>query len=329
MNKKDIGPIDRKIYNLVLQELEQNPYRNFSIIFALTSIIPFLLFFYVLVGRLFSFGILVGNIGLTLFISISISAGGYCIGYQLIKNILNRIMFYAAKAKHSDQLKSTLISTITHDLRNPLFVLRLGLADMSNSSIDKIDEEQKELLNRLRNVVDRMDRLTNNLLGLLKFGAGIISMERKLCDFAEILESQLKEFEFILNNKRIQLNKEISGKELFAWADEDKITQVVNNLLSNAIKYNPEGGSITLKAYLDDANVRMEFIDSGPGIPPDKLEKIFDQFQRVDSKTKGTGLGLAITKNIVELHKGKIWVESQPGKGSKFIVILPRDLRKR
>ena len=125
MEKQDMAPVDSKIYSLVLKELKQNPYRNFSIIFALTSIIPFLLFFYLLVGRLFSFNILVGNVGLVLFISISISVAGYCIGYQLIRRILNKIMFYAAKVKHSDQLKSTLISTITHDSSSSPVTLKL------------------------------------------------------------------------------------------------------------------------------------------------------------------------------------------------------------
>jgi two-component system sensor histidine kinase VicK len=152
-------------------------------------------------------------------------------------------------------------------------------------------------------------------------------MKRKLCDIDEIIEKQAKEFETMLGKKRIQLIRENLGKELKVWADENKITQVINNLLGNAVKYTPEEGKIGIKVVPAGESVRLEFEDTGKSIPSDKLEKIFDEFERAGAEKEGEGLGLAITKDIIELHEGKIWAESQPDKGNKFVVVLPRDLR--
>ena len=113
------------------------------------------------------------------------------------------------------------------------------------------------------------------------------------------------------------------------WGDRDKVTEVIINLLNNAIKYTPEKGSIVVRIDGDDKEIRFEVYDSGPGIAKEDFEKIFDKFERVTvEKQEGTGLGLSIAKDIVGLHKGRIWVESEIGKGSKFIFVLPRDLRK-
>lgn len=312
---------------LVLQELKENPYHKFNLAFCLMSIIPFLVFFYLLITKLFTINILIGNIGLMLFISIFISLCGFVFGYNIIKNILNRIIFYAAQAKHSDQLKSTFVASVSHELKNPLSVIKTNLFNILEGLLGQINDEQKKILQLCHNVIERMSRLINDLLDLHKIEAGMTEIRRKLCNLVEILERQLKEFEILFNKKCIKLIKEISSKDLSVWADEDKIIQVINNLLSNALKYTPEEGNVTLKIYPADGYVRLEFLDSAPNIPPDKLKKIFDKFERLDITKEGTGLGLAITKDIVELHKGRIWAESQVGVGNKFVVILPRDLR--
>ncbi len=112
------------------------------------------------------------------------------------------------------------------------------------------------------------------------------------------------------------------------WTDRDKLTEVIINLLSNAMKYTPVGGRLALKVEGNKEELRFEIADTGPGIPAKQREKIFDKFTRITAeKQEGTGLGLPIVKEIVELHKGKIWVESDPGQGSRFIFTIPRDFR--
>lgn len=324
MERQDKIIIDN---SLVLQELKENPYRQFKVAFSLMSIIPFLVFFYLLVTRLFTIDILIGNIGFLLFISILLSVCGFYIGYNIIKNILNKIVFYAAQAKHSDQLKSTFVAIVSHELKNPLSTIKSSLDNILDGLAGQINENQKNIIELCHSVINRMNELITELLDLHKIEAGMIEIKRSLCNLLEIFERQIKELEIALNKKRIKLIKEFSGKDFSIWADQDKIMQVINNLLSNAIKYTPEEGLVTLKIFPSDGCLRLEFLDTGPGIPEDKLNKIFNKFERVDTTKEGTGLGLSISKDIVEMHKGKIWVESQAGKGSKFIVVLPCDLR--
>ena len=109
------------------------------------------------------------------------------------------------------------------------------------------------------------------------------------------------------------------------WADKDKLTQVVINLLSNAIKYTPDKGNVAVKLEGSEKEIQFEISDTGAGIPKEDYGKIFDKFERITAeKQEGTGLGLPIARDIVELHRGKIWVESELGKGSKFIFTLPK-----
>ena len=137
----------------------------------------------------------------------------------------------------------------------------------------------------------------------------------------------------ICDDKSINFILNAPADERIIWGDADRIEQVLNNLLSNAIKFSPTGGRIELS--LNDAgdNVRLTVSDNGPGIPKEYLTKVFDKFSALsikrDSIVKGTGLGLSITKDIVAMHRGSIWVESERGKGCKFFVELPKDLRKR
>jgi signal transduction histidine kinase len=308
---------------LVMQELKENPYRNFEIAFSLMSIIPFLVFLYLLVSRLFTFEILIGDIGLVIFICITLSLCGFFLGYNIIKRSLNRIVFYAAKAKRSDQLKSKFVSTVSHDLRNPLFVLDANVTDMEDGSLGIINEKQKEVMGTCKDVVDRMSKLTNDLLDLYKIEAGMVKLSKKPLSLTDMEETQLKEQEIIINKKRINLIKEIEQTGLSFKGDENMIAQVISNILSNAIKFTPENGIIAVRAFPSSGFVRMEFTDSGKGIPPDKLDRIFDKFERLDTDKKGSGLGLAIAKDIVELHKGKIWAESPSEQGNTFIIVLP------
>lgn len=314
--------------DVVLQELKENPYRKFNIAFSLMSVIPFLVFFYLLASRLFTIDIFVGDIGLVLFIAIVISLCGFLVGYNIIKSILNMIIFYAAQAKHSDQLKSTFVASVSHELKNPLSAIKTNLFNILTGVVGSVNEEQRRILQLCDSVVERMKRLINDLLDLHKIEAGMTDVRRKLCNLLEVLEKQLKEFEVIVNKKRIKFIKEILDENLTVWADEDKIMQVINNLLSNAIKYTPEDGSITLKIYSADGYIKLEFLDTAESIPADKLKKIFDKFERLDITKEGTGLGLAITRDIVQMHRGRIWAESQLHRGNKFVVVLPRDLRR-
>jgi len=327
MSDQNKAVIDSGI-KLVLQELKENPFYKFNLAFSLMSVIPFLVFFYLLASQLSSLNILEGHVGLVLSLTLFIAACGFLVGYGVLRSILSRVIFYAAQAKHSDQLKSVFVATVSHELKNPLTIIKTGILNIKNGLAGQINQTQEDILTTCQRIVERVNRLINDLLDLHKIEAGMMDIRRKLCNLEEILKKQIDEFENMLKQKRIKLRKEGPGKDLSLWGDEDRLMQVVNNLLSNAIKYTPDDGNIDLKIYPSDGLVRIELSNTGDIIPQDKLDKIFDKFHRLDYSKEGTGLGLAITKDIVELHKGKIWAESNPGVGNKFVVVLPCDLRK-
>ena len=327
MRNKKRDETDRGL-NLLLQELKENPYKKFNIAFALMSVIPFLVFVYILAARLFTFDILCGDIGAVIFISMMVSLLGFWAGYGILKGIMNKIIYYAAKAKNSDQTKSEFVASVSHELKNPLSVIRMNLSNLRDGLFGDVNEKQKKAVDLSQDIIDRMTHLINDLLDLHKMESGFVEMHRRLCSIPEIMERQIKELQQFADKKSIKLTKDASGTDLFIWADEDKLSRVVNNLLNNAIKYTPETGFVKVRTLRSNGFIRMEVEDTAPTISPDNREKIFDKFKRLESKVEGTGLGLAIAKDIVELHKGKIWAEScGTENGNKFVVILPSDLR--
>jgi len=312
----------------VLQELKENPYRKFNLAFSAMSVIPFLVFVYLIASRFFTLNALSGNTGLVLFLSVFIAVCGLLMGYGIINDILSKLIVYAVQARRSDCLKSTYVSTVSHELKNPLSIIKTNLYNLVSGFLGEVTEEQKSLLELCRGIVDRMNRLIMELLDLHKIEAGAVEVKRELCSLKEILEGQIKEFEAVFEAKKIKLCKEFHGERLGLWGDQEKIGRVVSNILSNAAKFTPENGSVTLKAYPAEGFVRFECIDSGPGIPGDKIGRLFNKFERLDLTKEGTGLGLAITKDIVSMHRGKIWAEPAEPCGGKFVVALPCDLRR-
>jgi signal transduction histidine kinase len=130
-----------------------------------------------------------------------------------------------------------------------------------------------------------------------------------------------------ISKKQLTIKKAIPEDIGLLWADKDKVTQIIVNILSNAIKYTPSGGNIAITLSSNDNEMRFEISDTGSGLAKKDIDKLFNKFERIFSeKQEGTGLGLSIAKDIVELHKGKIWVESEIGKGSRFIFTLPKNL---
>lgn len=312
----------------VIYELKENPLHKFKIAFALMSIIPLMVIFYLILVKLFSFSILVGHIGLILSLTIVISILGFSFGYSVVARTLKRLMLYAAKFRESDQLKSTLVANVSHEVRNPLSVVKLTLSNLVDGVGGKISEMQKSIVERCQQTIDRLIRLVNQLLDLSKIEAGKFMMKRSLIDVNSLINNELANFESSLKNKNLQLEKQTPAPEVKIWADQDKIVQVFDNLFGNAVKYTPESKKIFVRVLDANADARIEIEDTGEGIPADKLDKIFDKFERIaGGKELGAGLGLPITKDIVEMHRGRIWAESEVGKGSKFIVLLPKDLR--
>lgn len=230
--------------------------------------------------------------------------------------------------KELDERKSGFVANVSHEFKNPLAIIKESMQLVIDGVTGEVNPKQKEALESGKKTIERLIRLVSDLLDLSKIEAGKMDMKIEKIDISSLAEDILATYKMEFSKKQIIFKKDIPMNIGFLWGDHDKISQAIINILNNSIKFTPVGGSIAFKIEGSEKDVRFEISDTGHGIPKEYIQKIFDKFERVTAeRQEGTGLGLPITKDIVELHKGKIWVESESGKGSKFIFSLPRDLR--
>lgn len=327
MRQKNNNKDELSQLRLIFQELKVNPISKLNVSFALMSIIPFLVFFYLLSSRFVTIKLIFDNTVLIICVTIFLSLCGFSIAYRILMGILKTILHYAASAKRSDELKSTFVATVAHDLNSPLSIVKMNIYSLRSGILGNVSEKQEKILGTCHGILERMTRLITDLLDVYKFEAKVVSLKRNRFNLDETIERQINELEPLIHKKGLTLTREISKEKMELWGDENRIAQVLNNLISNAIKYIREGDSLTIRAFETEGVLRFECCDTGPGIPAEKMSKIFNKFERFDMSKEGTGLGLAISKDIIELHKGRIWVESEQGKGSNFIFVLPKDFR--
>ena len=230
------------------------------------------------------------------------------------------------KLKQLDQLKSQFVTNVAHELKNPLSAVKEAMQIVIDGCTGDIEPRGKEILEIGQRTTNRLSRLVENILDLSKIESGHTHLEISTVDINELVTEVISTYKADLAKKNIVIRKEIPDKIGPVKADRDRLIEVIINLLINAIKYTPAGGSVTVRVSKDTSCVRFEVSDTGPGIPKECYTKIFDKFERITAeKAEGTGLGLAIAKEIVEMHKGKIWVESILGRGSSFIFTLPKE----
>lgn len=242
--------------------------------------------------------------------------------------ILNR------KLKGMYEIQKEFTSTVSHELRTPLASIKSTVDLVLSETPGKLNEDQAKFLNKTKNNVDRLSRLINDILDLTKMEAGKSEFNITLNDIGEIINEVVEAQESIAKEKGLLLKVEIPSGIPKVPFDSDKMHQVFNNLMSNAIKFTEEGGITVSCANNQDQNhVEICVADTGPGIKEEDMNKLFLKFQQLGDSCNhvgGTGLGLAICKEIISRHCGKIWVESEIGKGTCFKFILPiQDRRER
>ena len=228
--------------------------------------------------------------------------------------------------KELDQIKSEFVSTVSHDLRSPLTSVK-GFADLL-PAVGTLNEQQTYFLEKIRSGVDTVTEMIGDLLDLGRIEAEV-RMDMESCNIGDIIEKMITGQENHAELKRQTLQAQIEPDLPFVLGNPLRIGQALSNLVSNAIKYTPEGGHISISATKEDNQVIIQIEDDGIGISKDDLQHIFDKFYRVDRPETegiiGSGLGLSIVKTIVEKHRGRIWVESEIGKGTVFTVVLPAE----
>jgi signal transduction histidine kinase len=232
------------------------------------------------------------------------------------------------KLRDLDRLKSDFVANVSHELRTPLTAIK-GAVDLVLREVPgPLNEKQTHYLNRVRSNTQHLAGLINDLLDLSKIESEKIEVRSSRVSLAGLVHEVVETLRPVAAEKEIALEATISAPSILVWADRDKINQVLMNLIGNAIKFTPAQGRVEVSASKDgNESVQVSVSDTGPGIPPGEKQMIFDKFYQIaqagDSKPKGTGLGLAICKALVELHGGRIWVESDLNHGSTFYFTLP------
>jgi two-component system phosphate regulon sensor histidine kinase PhoR len=222
------------------------------------------------------------------------------------------------------ELKNEYIATASHDLKNPIMAV-MGYNDLL-AAAGPLNPMQQEFTKRINHSAAQMRDLVLNLLEVSRLESGM-PMKLEVLDLHDLLSQTAQELEDRAQAKGQALVLDFCQAQMLVRGDRTLMLQMMHNLLSNAIKYTPQEGTITVRTQADDQKLRIQFQDTGLGIPPEDLPNIFNKFFRVrNDATKdieGTGLGLAIVKSIVENHAGRIDVESKVGEGSVFTVRLP------
>ena len=230
--------------------------------------------------------------------------------------------------------KSEFLANMSHELRTPLNAI-IGFSQLLRQRLfGPINEKQEEYVDDILSSGNHLLSLINDVLDLSKVEAGQVELE--VADFS--LREALQRGVVMLRERATQNGVRVELEQApgidIVRGDERRVRQVVFNLLSNAVKFTPSGGSVVVATERTDGEVQVSVADTGPGIAPVDRERIFEEFQQTDVGVKqreGTGLGLALSRRLVELHGGRLWVESEPGHGSRFVFTLPgevaRDVR--
>lgn len=226
------------------------------------------------------------------------------------------------KLKIIDKLKSDFLSMVSHELKTPLTAMKVSSELLLEN--DSKPGTREELLQILIRNIDRLTRLVNNLLDISMIESGKPKYSMEIVDLHDIIDTAVGTLRSQYEKNRLNITTDIPENLPKINADKDKIIQVFINLLSNALKFTHEGGNVEIRAFEFENYIEVQVKDDGIGIPPDKIDKIFDKFYQVNNNSThsygGAGLGLTVSKAIIEDHGGSIRAESSPSKGSVFIL---------
>lgn len=237
----------------------------------------------------------------------------------------------AIKLKELDQLKDEFVSSVSHELRSPLAAISGYVELMTRKPLEQIPiEKRTKAFNIILDSTNRLTQFINDILDLAKLKAGRVDVRKTSFSIGKVLDETLTLFQPLLEKKKMTGRMLADATLPSLPADDEKIRQVITNLVSNAYKFTPEGGTLTLDAKDMGGEIKVSVSDTGIGIPKEFIGHLFERFKQVPGTRqtmggpKGTGLGLAIAKGIVEAHGGRIWAESEPGKGTTFFFTLPK-----
>jgi signal transduction histidine kinase len=222
-----------------------------------------------------------------------------------------------------EMLRRELVANVSHELKTPISALRAHLENL----LDGVEEPNPETLQVMLVQSERLGRLVDQLLDLSKLESGDVPLEREPVEVAPLVAQVLSEIQVARPEAEVSVSDALPVDLPAVFADRERVHQVLFNLLDNAVRLTPSGGRVTVTASRHIGSVDVAVADTGPGISAEDLPRVFERFFRVDASRSrddgGTGIGLAIARSVVEAHGGRIWAESEPGKGSTFTFELP------
>ena len=214
------------------------------------------------------------------------------------------------------------LAAVAHDLRNPLNLVSVTTQLLMEP--DLAPERRKSIFAINVRAVQRMNRLIGDLLDVVRMEAGCLSLNFGSCDIADVLVETMESFQPRATEQGLSLALSPEPPSAIVQADKERLLQMIDNLVGNALKFTPRGGCVSVGGYVEPDEVRVTVADTGPGIPEEQRERLFDRFwQARGSDRRGLGLGLHIAKSIAEAHGGRLWVESTIGSGSTFHFAMP------
>ena len=232
-----------------------------------------------------------------------------------------------SERKRLEKLKDEFVSTVSHEMRTPLMIIRESIAQVMDGIHGDVNDKQKNFLMLSLRGVDRLGRIINDLLDMSKIEAGEVEFKRDQVDLVELIHEIYETFQSMARIKGIEIRLTLPEKKMEIYADRGRIMQIFANLMGNCLKFT-EHGYIEIHVKDSEKSVECTISDTGIGIAEEDLSKTFQKFQQFSRESgpgqKGTGLGLAICKGLVELHHGQISVESKVGEGTRFTFTLPK-----
>ena len=230
------------------------------------------------------------------------------------------------KLRESERLRDSLVHMIVHDLRSPLTAISAYLQLFGQEAKEKLGAETQEDVASAMHATRNMVRMINEILDVSKMEAQMMKLDLRECDLVQVVGQSLDDLESLVGARRVAFERPAAPARVLA--DQEIVSRIVQNLLANALRFTPADGEVRVGVVVEAEHVRVFVADTGPGIPPDFRESIFDKFVQLDGfalhRNRTTGLGLAFCKLAVEAHGGRIGVDSELGKGSSFWFTLPR-----